>query len=99
MALKLNFKKKVVYTCAELKDTMEQEVTYPDCYVVVGNISGNKNVVRMRVDYYEDSSKKKLLQNKFMDLFPSVADDSENFIKQGYEYLKTLEEFKDAEDC
>jgi hypothetical protein len=30
---------------------------------------------------------------------PSVADGSENFIKQAYLYLKTLPEFSGAEDC
>lgn len=29
----------------------------------------------------------------------NIDKQGDNFIKQGYEYLKTLEEFKDAEDC
>lgn len=40
--------------------------------------------------------------NKFQRSYsfqPSVADESQNFIKQAYLYLKTLPEFSGAEDC
>ena len=38
-----------------------------------------------------------ILQTESYTFAPKL--DGENFIKQAYEHLKTLEEFKDAIDC
>ena len=39
------------------------------------------------------------LEQKIYNFIPSVEDTSSNFIKQGYEYLKTLDEYADLVDC
>lgn len=42
---------------------------------------------------------KEYLEQKFYSFIPSVEEGSVSFIEQGYEYLKTLEEYQDAIDC
>ena len=37
-----------------------------------------------------------LLQTKNYSFIPNIEDAAQNFIKQGYKYLKTLDEYKDA---
>jgi hypothetical protein len=61
----------------------------------VTSISGNKDELEINVLHFNEV-------NKFYRTYtfqPSVADDSTNFIKQAYLYLKTLPEFSGAEDC
>jgi hypothetical protein len=64
-------------------------------YVKVANVSGNKSqisaTVNFKGDEYEYSREYKIPV--------SVSNGAENFIKQAYDHLKTLEEFAGAVDC
>lgn len=71
-------------------------------YIRIDAISGNKDKLDISVNSY--ISKEKFnegvgyLEQKQFIFKPSVEDNSFNFIKQGYEYLKTLEEYENAID-
>lgn len=71
-----------------------QEVTVLDATIKIDSIVGNKNKIDFRVLFLKQDT---LLETKSYTFSPTL--DGDNFIKQAYEYLKTLEEFKDAEDC
>ena len=104
MALNINLNKKYRYECGEIvidgqADYIIKDLNYPNCYVAITNVVGNKTLLEINVAYYADESKSQKLQTKHHTFTPSVADNSANFIAQGYEYLKTLPEFADAVDC
>jgi hypothetical protein len=77
-------------------------ITFENAYIRVAELSGSKDILNIRVKWYvnqtarENSSQP--LQQKEYSFVPSVEDNAYNFIKQGYEYLKTLEEFSTATD-
>ena len=64
-------------------------------YIKVTGISGNKNQVHASVSF----SNKEAEFSKSYVVPMSIESGSENFIKQVYEYLKTLPEFDGAQDC
>jgi hypothetical protein len=64
-------------------------------YIKVQNIFGDKNNVNATVIFIDDNIK----FSKTYSFLASVADGAPNFIKQAYEYLKTLPEFENSEDC
>jgi hypothetical protein len=61
----------------------------------IASISGNKNRLIVNVSHVGDVAS----FDRSYSFEPSVAEGSENFIKQAYLYLKTLPEFSGAEDC
>lgn len=73
-----------------------------NAYVRISYIYGSKTSVAIRVDVYlsQDAflDNKKPLQNSKNYYFTPSLDATDNFLKQGYQYLKTLDEFKDAKD-
>jgi hypothetical protein len=64
-----------------------------DCYIKVQSVSGNKELAKAQVSFISD----KFVGFKSYD-FP-VNLDGENFIKQAYEHLKSLEEFAGSINC
>ena len=104
MALQIKKRKTHVYECFsiiknDVPDVIKQTVEYPACYVMIKSVSGDKNKISLQVVFYADSSKEQAIEYKQYTFTPSVAYGSTNFIQQGYEYLKTLQEFADAADC
>ena len=73
-----------------------EEYTKPliDCYIKVESVSGNKTRVVCSVS---QTSADKITQTNSYAFVPDM--EGANFIKQSYEYLKTLPEFADAQDC
>lgn len=67
---------------------------FKNVYIKVLNISGNKDEVSFS---YIGTHNECVIISKSHTFVP-ISDDF-NFLAQSYEYLKTLEEFKDAEDC
>lgn len=65
-------------------------------YSRIDNISISKNRMTITLNYYKD---KDLLPFEWSTYGCRYTTDEENPFKQAYEYLKTLEEFKDSEDC
>lgn len=104
MALKMDYEKQVNkellknegfnYLIARVDDFL----TFTDTYIKINKIEGSKNNLKIIVNVYTNSDCSVLLDIKQYNFTPSVEDMSFNFIKQGYEYLKTLKEYKDAVD-
>ncbi len=81
----------------ELTDNFDIEVSITDCYIKVTSIKGDKGIMSFMVDYHKASDQGSIHQKRFT-FTPSVADGSDNFIKQAYAHLKTLAEFSGSED-
>lgn len=84
MALKQNF-------------TTDTGLECQGAYIKVEQLSLNKDGMSAKVIWKKDET----YENEFhKDIFFIPYDiNGDNPFKQTYEYLKTLEEFKDAEDC
>lgn len=92
---------------ALLKDYYNEqfEVTVPNAYwkveVNVG-IQGGKNKLHCRLNCFKNQSIADTNENKYADFdFDFIPDlnSADNFIKQAYEYAKTLPEFSGAIDA
>lgn len=83
-------------TTIKLLDNFDIEVSIPNVYIRIDNISGGKLFLNITASY-----KKGVDQEPFKTFTFSFAPtlDGANFIAQGYDYLKTLPEFADAVDC
>lgn len=71
-------------------------------YARIDNVSGNKEQVIISLRYYKDRNSydigKETLREDAFCFVPSVQESSENWVKQGYDYLKTLSRFTKAVD-
>ena len=78
-------------------------LTVNNAYIRVDTVSGYKGGLDISVNAYvsqqDFTDGKGYLEQKIYSFVPSVEDTASNFIKQGYEYLKTLEEYADTIDC
>jgi len=70
-----------------------QQITISDVYIKVGSVVVDKDSIMAKVSFTKDI---KLTERSYS--FPADLD-GPNFIKQAYEYLKTLPEFANAIDC
>ena len=68
---------------------------FGDVYIKVESVSASKNKGAAIVSFTSDANK----FDKSYEINVSVQDGAENFIKQAYNYLKTLPEFSSAVDC
>lgn len=70
------------------------------CKIIV--ISGNSEEMTLYLSTYVDRDasieEKPYLRQTAFSFVPSLLDGADNFIKQGYEHLKTLPEFTNAVD-
>jgi hypothetical protein len=77
-------------------------ITLLDTYCYIHKIGGSKDLLTLQVNWYVDQEARlnslKPIDSKGYSFVPEVEDDSLNFIKQGYLYLKTLQEFSNAVD-
>lgn len=81
-------------------------LTLPNAYIKIDFVSGNAASLSLTVSTYvsktvSDQAKngeKRWVEQRYIIFIPSVEDGSPNFIKQGYEYLKTLPEYAGATD-
>ena len=64
-------------------------------YIKVITVNGSKSQVFANVNFKGDEYE----YSREYEIPVSVSDGSANFIKQTYDYLKTLEEFSGAIDC
>jgi hypothetical protein len=80
----------------ELVNNFQEKSVFKSCYITVNFLSGNKNRIIFQVLWQKEQDGIEL-QKKEYAFTPSMNED--NFIKQAYEYLKTLPEFADAIDC
>lgn len=73
-------------------------------YIRINSFAGDKNGISIYVGKYISlenylNNKESLEPIKIYSFVPNISENSLNFIKQGYEYLKTLTEYEDAMDC
>lgn len=73
-------------------------LTFDQAYSAITTVQGDKNSLNIVVVVYDTRAKANIIDQLYYSFRPSVAEDAKNFYKQGYEYLKTLDEFKDATD-
>lgn len=77
-------------------------ITLPKAYIRIDELSGGKGSLNLRVRSYVDALKchegKPWIAEDIHSFSPSVEDTADNFLKQGYEHLKTLPEYADAVD-
>jgi hypothetical protein len=92
MALEIDFR----YTPAGF----ESPAVLKNAYARIDSVNGTKNHLSLMVSFYNKSNNLMIVahQNAY-EFEPSINNDAQNFIKQGYDYLKTLPEFADAIDC
>ena len=76
-----------------------EEIQFKKCYHKIVDLKGDKNKIEFIVGIYENSTCERLVSHRIYSFVPTVEDNADNFIKQGYEYLKTLDEYAGAKDC
>jgi len=85
------------------KIELQSGVILNEPYVKIIENGGNKELQNIRVAFYNsetDYAKGKIpVSSRLYSFAPDISENSTNFIKQGYEYLKTLDEYKTAIDC
>lgn len=74
-----------------------QPVVVPNTYIKVTSVSATKDTANACVSTYTADKSTVISQAQYT-FTPSVAEGSANFIKQAYEYLKTLPDFAGATD-
>ncbi len=67
-------------------------------YVKITNVDGDKTKTSLRVGIFTEDQLHLVIEKPYF-FIPSVEDDAPNFIKQGYEHLKTLPDFEGATDA
>lgn len=79
------------------KNIYGKTIDFENTYIKIGQLTGSKEQLEFEtLTFAEDMTNLISIQTHVFK--PSVLENSENFIKQGYEYLKTLDEYKDALD-
>ncbi|KQU22367.1 hypothetical protein ASG61_22960 [Bacillus sp. Leaf75] len=78
--------------------TFGKELLFDSAYHQIDTLSGNKERISIIINVYDTDLKENLIDQKSYFFTPNVQDDAPNFIKQGYEYLKTLDEYQGSID-
>lgn len=73
-------------------------LNFSDAYTKIINVSGDKKYLTIQTATFDDLRLENTLIYEEHIFVPSVSENSNNFIKQGYEYLKTLPEYANAID-
>lgn len=78
------------------------EIQTDNCYARINSVGGNKENLCIEFAYYVSQElfeqNKPSIMMEYYEFIPSVEDNAPNFIKQGYEHLKTLPGFGDSVD-
>lgn len=75
-----------------------KDVLFSNAYHQITFDNGTKYDRFIEVTTFSTPKKDHVVQRKQYRFVPSVEDNAPNFIKQGYEYLKTLPDYVDAFD-
>ena len=76
-----------------------QSLVFNEAYHQIITINGDKDNIAAFLNIYDNNLKQNLIEQKGFSFKPDVSETAFNFIKQGYEYLKILDEYKDATNC
>lgn len=86
-----------------LNITTDAGITIESAYARIDSFNGSKETVDLTVHFYVDQTNylngRVCAHREQHSFVPSVEETSDNFIKQGYEYLKTLAAFADSVDA
>lgn len=97
--IKLECEKQEVYTTdfnsIQITKNIGNVNITEDFYIKIENIIADKEKANCKISF--KNNEKIVFEKHFQ--FQLDLESSDNFIIQGYKYLKTLEEFKNAEDC
>ncbi|MEK5469340.1 hypothetical protein [Paenibacillus sp. FSL M7-0896] len=84
----------------KIQSSMGLEI--PEAYIKIDSLSGNKNMLQINVKTYVSQTAAQEdrvpVEDTYKSFTPSVEEDAKNFIKQGYEFLKSLPEYDGAID-
>ncbi len=75
-----------------------QQLEFSNAYFMITQIFGNKQLIELQLTVFENQQKENVINHMSYKFCPSILDTAYNFYKQGYEYLKGLDEFKDSVD-
>ena len=81
-----------------LQETIIKSITATDIYTKIDKIEGNNKFLKITICFLDKKDGVSISSNVAYTFTPSVEDTAANFYKQGYEYLKTLDEYADAID-
>ena len=76
--------------------TFGRTLTFDNAYIKVMSVSGNKQTAEIKYAIFSENGGDFLRSDSSV-FVPSM--DGDNFIKQAYKHLKTLDAFSDAQDC
>lgn len=79
-----------------LTNNFGQQSEFPDCYIRIESISGDKQQITASVAFYDKEDGLKLIERSVF-FAPKLKGD--NFLIQAYKHLKELPEFEGAVDC
>ena len=71
-------------------------VNIQNAYCKVTKVSGDKTYIECQLSVFENKEQPAPLYSNIYMFVPNLDD---NFIKQAYKHIKTLDEFSDATDC
>lgn len=81
---------------------MDTGLVLPNAYYRISTVGGCKSNQILTLCLFSSQTAykdgKACMEQKYYDFTPDVSDGSSNFIKQGYEYIKSLPEFVDSLD-
>ncbi|NRT69994.1 hypothetical protein [Clostridium beijerinckii] len=76
-----------------------KNVEFDNAYIEIKSLNGTKDNMTMTIQVYDSDQKANVIDTKYYSYTPDESDTSVNNFKQGYNFLKTLDEYKDANDC
>ena len=79
----------------EMVSNFGDTVVFNNAYFKITSISGDKNSITIYVSCFKEKDNLCIKTDAYS-FTPTMED---NFIKQGYEYIKSLPEYTDAIDC
>lgn len=74
------------------------KINFPEAYFKIEYIEGDKDNISFMLVGYSNYEKKDVVFQLEYNFTPSVEYKADNFIKQGYDHLKTLPEYANALD-
>lgn len=77
---------------------INKDLLIKDAYIKILAVQGDKNNLGITIGVYQTSDKVHLIKTEHYKFIPDLSVQSNNFIKQGYEYLKSLPEYANAID-
>jgi hypothetical protein len=81
-----------------ITDNLGINVDFDTAYIKVSKVRGGKDELIAYVEVYNQQGGNIVQSNQYV-FQPSVDDSSDNFIKQSYNHIKTLDKFSEAIDC